>query len=278
MRVLITGTTGFIGKYMDLLFRGRGDQVWRLVRKPTGAANEIIWDFISPLPEIPEVDVFIHLAGVVNFNERFDAEQYAVNTMATYQLVRLAALRGTFFIFSSSMAGIHGSEGILTTASPLAPIGHYGISKYLAEELIRASAGRWIIVRLGGIYGLDGPAHLGLNRSITNAYYRRQPPVLKGSGRAKRNYLLVSDTVRWIAAIVDDPGPHIGKTIGLSGSENLSLREYLANIAEILADGAPLVEQNGPDGQDMIFEGEQAPFALTSFKEYLKQLGQARKL
>ena len=74
MRYLITGATGFIGTHLCRALVARGDEVVALVRTPGKASNLPaavqhlaggLGLFADPSTRLPEVDVVVHLAGVV---------------------------------------------------------------------------------------------------------------------------------------------------------------------------------------------------------------------
>ncbi len=271
MRVLLSGATGFIGKCLNSILLNEHIDAVHLVRKPSGLTNEVIWDFCSALPNVGSVDVIVHLAAYVSFAAELEPEQYLVNTMGTYHLARLSKAQKIPLIFAS-MAGVHGISGHFNKHSKVYPVNHYGMSKYLAEELIRTEAYAWTILRIGGVYGFNGPAHLGLNKSIGQAYAFREAPLLRGSGAGKRNYISVDDAAQWIASIVVDTPRYADQFIYFANPQILSIREYLTAVAKILADDGSLREEPGADGADMVIESDPAPFALSTFEGYLQKL------
>ena len=77
MKVAVTGATGLIGSALVPHLKARGDDVLRLVRRATTAADEVSWD-----PETETVDVqalhgveaIVHLAGVGVGDRRWTAD------------------------------------------------------------------------------------------------------------------------------------------------------------------------------------------------------------
>lgn len=66
MRVVIAGSSGFLGSHLVQHLRGAGHQVTRLVRRPPSAPDESAWDPYSGTLEqdvIESADVVINLAG-----------------------------------------------------------------------------------------------------------------------------------------------------------------------------------------------------------------------
>jgi len=273
LRILLTGTNGFVGKQLVLQLKRQGHELFFITRKPVIGNHEFFWDYHTNLPILPEVDVIMHLAAYVRFDQDFNAELYQVNTQATIKLANYARQKNVCLIFTSS-AGVHGTKGRFNSQSPIAPAGHYAVSKWLAEEYIKQSLQNWIIIRISGVYGLDGPAHLGLNHSLSEAYHKKIIPTIYGTGTGRRNYILVSDLVNWLAYLCGHKALFIRQMIYMSSPEILTIREYLQSISRILVDNQPLKENSGNEGFDMIVEPSDAPVALTVFEDYLQQLKQ----
>ena len=193
-----------MGRHLVDALKRDGHELYIITRHADASNGQLFWDFAGELPELPKVDIIVHLAACVDFSQDFQALQYEVNTLATARLAAYAKKQDAWMIFASSVA-VHGTQRPLGPKTPVAPNSHYGISKWLAEESIRHSCSRWIITRLHGIYGLGGPTHLGLNRSISEAYHEHKAPSLYGTGVSKRNYINVLDAASWLAACCRSP-------------------------------------------------------------------------
>ncbi len=280
MKVLVTGATSFVGGFLVKALEQKGHEVFCLVRTASDFKKEIIWDFKSQLPaDIPVCDGIIHLAAYVDFSQDMKVEQYEVNTVSTLKLSLWARDNNSWFIFAS-MAGLHGGERSINCNSPIAPPNHYAMSKYLAEQAIEQTLTQFYILRIGGIYGINGPKHLGLNTAITEAFENKKVPVLKGGGAAQRNYISVEDVVKWIIALVDkfsvENVKESERIIYMASEEVLSIREYLLAISEILLGTDGLEELPGSNGAGCIIESSVAPVTLRTFKEYLMGLSCVR--
>ena len=285
MRILMTGSTGFTGKCLLKLLEDSGYEMWHLVRNKKGFKNEFVWDFISPLPEeMPPCDIVIHLAAHVNFGQSFEIIQYNVNTVSTIKLSAYAKAHNAYFIFAS-MVGVHGSQyTVIDGDTPVKPENHYALSKYISEEVIKACLQNYVILRICGIYGLDGPEHLGLNRAISNAVHKKMVPVLKGPGKAKRNYICVHDVARWILYLVNNyevvphsTEPGIKEILYLAGPEVLTIEDYLKLIMETILPGMELERIDGFGSSDLIVKASSAPFSELTFKQYLSSLVSSAK-
>lgn len=279
MRVLITGSTGFVGRHLLVMLEESHCEVFHLVRTEKGFSREFVWDFRGPLPEgLPFCDVVIHLAAHVDFSLNLDIKQYNVNTVSTMRLADYAKSRNAYFILAS-MTGIHGSSLTLVDKfSPVNPDNNYSMSKYLAEEVVKACIDKYSILRICGIYGLDGPIHLGLNRAIIDAVHKKKPPVLKGLGSAKRNYIYVRDVVSWILYLIQrhktvlNENDNIEEILYMSSSEVLTIKEYLMTILDVLLPGKELITEEGEESTDAVVNASPVPFVMITFRQYMESL------
>jgi nucleoside-diphosphate-sugar epimerase len=185
----------------------------------------------------------------------------------------------TAFIFASTV-GVHGSQyTVIDKDTPIKPENHYAVSKYLSEEVIKACLQNYSILRICGIYGLDGPEHLGLNRAISNAVHKKNVPVLMGPGKAKRNYICVQDVARWISRLVNNyetvsrsTKTGIKEVLYFASSETMTVEEYLELITETILGGIELERKSGPESLDLVVRASHAPFPQLIFRQYLSML------
>jgi UDP-glucose 4-epimerase len=126
----------------------------------------------------------------------------------------------------------------------------YGLSKWLAEEMIQASGCRAAIIRFGGIFGGAGPHHLALNRVLRDAR-EGAPPTIVGSGSARRNYVYVEDAANALVHCVVAP---LYGVFTMGGNNVSSVREMLEAVSDVYGlPQRPLVKP-GRDGPDQIVE------------------------
>ena len=282
MRILLTGKTGFTGRALMPMLEVSGHDVFCLVRREKETEQDILWDLSSPHPpNLPPFDVLIHLAARVDFERALDPILYRVNTVATLYLASAARERKAYFILASTV-GVHGADqAYLDENAPIKPATHYAMSKYLAEEAVKSHGGPYSLLRINGIYGLDGPSHLGLNRAISGAFHRREKPVLRGPGKSRRNYICVIDVARWIDHLVKryeglprkSSAPE--ETLYLAGPEVISIEEYLIQVAAACLPGEDILRQEGTESGDLIVHATPFPFEPMTFRQYLHGIKKA---
>jgi len=250
--VLVTGASGFVGKSVVKHLEADGWDVIPLVRSVDGNRSLKI-DFESPsvfsdLSAVPGVDAIVHLATNVGFDGKSLEEIFLANIAATTALITLAKHMGAHFVFASAALVAGSKERHIGRQTPDNPDSPYMVSKLLAEQTIQASGVRQTILRIGGVFGINGPNHLGLNRAIRSVI-EGEAPVVTGNGSVRRNYIYVNDIAATIADVLrrDIFGTHL-----VAGSESLSIKEMLSSLCEVFLPGVDPIYREGSAGFDQL--------------------------
>jgi len=276
-RLLITGATGFVGKtLLNRISKSNNFDIYSLVREKSGFPNEIILDlgsdsFKKAIDDFPDVDVVIHLGAKIGWDGSTKAQLFAPNVLATAELSKWAKRIGAYFIFASAAIVCGVNTPLIDSKSVPNPDTDYGYSKWLAEEAIRTSRVRQAILRIAGIFGKDGPDHLGLNKSIKEAL-NGNVPVLYGSGDIKRNYIYVEDVVNIILYCIDKgiEGTHL-----VAGSYTYTMLQMLEALCDILIPGTSPQHQKGQKGADQIIKHSSYLPKGRTFKSAVEDIAKA---
>jgi nucleoside-diphosphate-sugar epimerase len=252
MRVLITGAEGFLGTASTAALSAARFDVRAVTRRP-GRVGAIECDLADPravcaLLAAVEPEAIVNLAAAADFSPGVLPLLYPVNTLCPALMANWCAANSAYLV-QASMA-VHGREAArFDVQQPGAPQTDYGRSKWLAEEAIAASGCPSGVIRLGGIFGSRGPAHLGLNRAIAEAQSRKRPTIV-GHGSARRNYIHVDDAAAGIVACVT------GRLRGVfyAAGEIQTIRDMLQAVCDVWLPGEVPFEQTGPEAADQIVE------------------------
>lgn len=248
MKILITGASGFLGRYLldDLCVH---NEVVCLGRRPGitlkgRSVPTIIHDFRtgtvpSGLP--PRVDVVIHLAAMVGqVDTSLISEQRMINVIFTQALLEYAKSAGaTCFLYASS-GGVYGyRSGMHREVDTPSPRDAYNLTKLQAEDIARSYSPhfRVPILRLYYLYG-PGQERTRLVSSLAHRIRDGIPLHLQYGGSMKLNPTYISDAVTACNHIIssDHHGP-----VNVAGPEIVSLKE-LCNMIGVALRITPLFE------------------------------------
>ena len=164
MKALVTGATGFVGSHLAEALRRRGYEVTALARSSrkaetlTSVGVRVVPGDLHDAAALERAaagqDIIYHVAGVVA--ARDEAEFLRANRDGTRNIVNAAERGGNprFVLVSSLAAAGPSPRGApLTGRETPNPVTAYGRSKLAAEQVVRASALRWSVIRPPIVYG-----------------------------------------------------------------------------------------------------------------------------
>lgn len=239
MKVLVSGSSGFIGRSLVKALEQRGDQVTRLVR---GAAtgDELLWDPARDLLDrsaIEGFDAVVNLAGVGIGDRRWTAARKAAilesRVRATSLLSRTAGglQHKPRVLVSASAIGIYGERGdeVLTEKSPAGEGFTAKVAKAWEHSTSAAEEGgiRVVHVRTAVVLGKSGGA---LSRQLP--LFRAGLGAKLGSGKQWFSWITLEDEISVILRLLDDDA--------ISGPVNASSPAPVTNAAFTRALGVAL--------------------------------------
>lgn len=253
--VLVTGATGFIGRATLSALTDAGWQVTCGSRSGSEAVGRgiVYLDLAAPetilaLAKSSRFDAIVHLGASIGWSGATEAEMFVPNVLSTGCLAYLSGLWSSHLIYASA-AIVHGvrSESI-DSDSPICTDTAYARSKWLGEQLLESSGVKHCSLRIAGVFGGNGPVHLGLNRAIAGVL-EGEPPVQIGYGAALRNYVYVRDVARAIVHVLQEgmTGTHL-----LAGHESMTVGEMLRQVCDVLAPGLQPVVKTGDEASNQI--------------------------
>ena len=270
MRVLITGAKGFLGGELRRQLEQTKHMVIPFVRKKVGLGdiecdigntNKLLISLDEQRP-----DVVINCAAKVDFSERSIQDQYNVNALAP-AVIASWCMDNKAYLIQISGSIVNGNTLVKSGVNSMElPINYYGETKLLADRAIRVSQCEHAIIRFGGIYGEDGPNHLGINRVITQAKLGNIPTII-GKGKGVRNYTHVQDAAKLIVYCIDNNimGTHY------SGShQSISIAQMINDICSIYLDNSKPKYKDGLESIDQITEVSSNLPKTKLFKEALQ--------
>ncbi|EGR1868763.1 NAD-dependent epimerase/dehydratase family protein [Vibrio vulnificus] len=236
MKILMTGSTGFIGNYLASL-----EIIDRYVVRIGEKHNfqscfaidslnaETNWD-----GAFEGIEVVIHLAGLAHSN-RFSEQDYEkVNVAGTLRLACEASKQGVRrFVFVSSIGvnGTYTSNEPFSVNSSVNPHNEYAQSKYNAElglkKIAEESGLEVVIVRPTLVYGPDAPGNFGMLTKLI----KRLPLLPFGLATNRRDFISVQNLADLLVTCATHPNA-AGHTFLASDSETVSTKEFTNAIAK----------------------------------------------
>ncbi|HDZ73830.1 MAG TPA: NAD-dependent epimerase/dehydratase family protein [Aurantimonas coralicida] len=224
MRILLTGSSGFVGQHLLPYLRGRGHQVLTLARGSQTAAGPFAWEGPADLADIerwpswPEhIEALVHLAALNPGRgdpQAFDLEALRhANVGATAALTRRARREGVRRVVFVSTALVHrpSHEGFVSQSDRPVPANAYARSKLEAEEIfwtsLKGGDTEGSVLRPAPVYGS------GARGNITKLIRLARLPLplpLEGLGSA-RSLLAVNHLAEALELCLGSPAA-IGET------------------------------------------------------------------
>lgn len=262
MKVLITGSAGFIGSHLARTHLLMGDQVIGIDNFCSGNPRNIReisdsnWSFIEgdildPLLRFPKsVDKIYHFASPASPPKYMSLSRNTmdVNTIGTQKLIDLAAHTGARILFAST-SEVYGdplthpqSESYWGNVNPIGVRSVYDESKRFGETLVAFAAREEIadtaIIRIFNTYGPNMDPYDGrvVSTFIRQTLLEEQLSVF-GTGHQTRSFCYIDDLVRGILSVMDS---QIRGPINLGNPTEFSLLELAEIIGAVLKKPAKL--------------------------------------
>ncbi len=209
--VLVTGGAGFVGSHvvrrlaqsgpvivLDDLSTGRIDNLPRGVQF---VAGDVRSEADVSAAMAGGVEAVVHCAAQTSVARSMAEPEsdWSINVAGTREVARQAQRHGVRrFVFFSSGGAIYGDTRLAADESQLAqPASHYGLNKYVAEQIVRLEAPSHAILRPSNIYGAGqrcdqegGVVSIFLERLFGDGRVE-----IHGDGRQRRDFVYVDDVV-----------------------------------------------------------------------------------
>jgi nucleoside-diphosphate-sugar epimerase len=241
-RVLVTGTTGFLGPAVAGALAAAGHGVVRGARAlPAGGAGTwVAYGEIGPDTTwdgaLDGIDVVVHLAGLAHLPDEMAtaaADAFGrVNAEGTARLTAAAVHAGVRRLVLMSSALVHGpaSPGRpFTERDTPAPATPYARSKLLSEAAARGAALEWVFLRPPMVYG---PGARGNFRRLVQLV-RAGVPLPLGAARAPKSFIGIDNLADAVVRAVEHPHA-AGQVFLVADAETTSTVGLVRHIADAL--------------------------------------------
>jgi uncharacterized protein YbjT (DUF2867 family) len=240
MKVLVTGSTGYVGHYVVKALLEAGHSVVSVSRDAaksktaSGAKLEVFGNVEYLMGDIANgnglkeamtgVDAVVHLVGII-----------AEKGVQTFQRVHIDGTRNV--LEAAKAAGVKRYLHMSALGASANAISGYSSSKFQAEELVRASSLDWTIFRPSLVFGVGDDFFGHVLRNLVS-----QAPVVPqiGDGMFLFRPIWVGDVSASFVQSLTKPET-IGKIFDLVGPKEFTFKELSALMQTVLGSKKPVV-------------------------------------
>lgn len=239
-RALITGLSGFTGRYMAKELRAAGYQIWGINESSTKGLSikADLTDLGSLHAAIAEIKphVVVHLAGIAFVGHSQPSAFYEVNLIGTRNLLQSLEpfAEQMECVLLASSANVYGNaqEGLIAETQSPNPSNDYAVSKLAMEFMAKTWIPRLpiVIARPFNYTGI-GQTDNFLIPKIVSHFLRLEKSISLGNLEVWREFNDVRDVVSaYRELILNKP---IGKTFNVCSGNLISLREVMALATQL---------------------------------------------
>jgi len=265
--ILLTGTSGFIGKkLLNVLLREYGkENILALTSSPIKECRYLLHnnfnfdeDFFLE-SGFDNIDTIIHAGAFTpkNGRESNNVDKSNSNITNTTRLINAKLPNLKKFIFLSTL-DVYAPTSIISENSIIDPISLYGQSKLYCEKIIRnwAKTNNYIyqLLRIGHTYGPGEELYEKIIPITFKNIIESKPVQLFGNGNEVRSFIYISDVTSAISKAIHLKSSNV---INIVGNEQISISNLITKIITITGKDVEIIKvKNKTIGRDLIFDNQ----------------------
>jgi UDP-glucose 4-epimerase len=226
MRVLVTGSHGFIGSQLVLALKERGDEVICLDPKD-GSSLFMVGRAVKG-----NIDEVYHLACVNQEQaEHLPLGNLEVNALGAKLMSQFAREEGARFVYTST-ASVYGNtpKQPLSVWDEVQPKSDYAVAKLAGEHFVFNSGADYTVFRLSNVYGpgqtTENP-YCGVVAKFFEAAIDGKPLQIIGDGSQTRDFTYVEDILPHLM------NPELKGLLNCSHGVETSVKDLMRGICEL---------------------------------------------
>lgn len=250
MKILISGTAGFIGSHLCEHLLERDHEVRAMVHYGTANIDhlkgriEVVRGDVRFPDECREaaegVEAIAHLAALIHVDRSRKYPQlfWETNVGGTMNMLEAARKQDAVFLHMSTCEVLgHIPHGKADEEYPLKqPRSPYAASKYAAEGYCHAYHATYGLGRIARCFNITGLRQkIGVKGAVIPTWINRvlagKPPLIYGSGLQTRDYTDVRDVVRGLALMLESEGAK-GELLHFCSGFERTIKEIALKIIE----------------------------------------------
>jgi CDP-paratose 2-epimerase len=230
MRVLVTGSEGFIGRHAARRLHERGHHVTAVDKRNQLSTADL--PTLQRIVDATEPEVIVHLGAScsTSVSLRSPAADFTDNAVGTFNVAEAARRTGGIPVLFTSSVKVHpGPDGLI------APLGQ---SKLVGEQYLRLYGDLYglphVILRPSTVYGRgqNGSPEAGWVTWFLRAVHEKRQITIHGDGTQSRDILHIGDLEGLLVDIVENFGAYQGRTYDVGGGPDneVSLLDLLHGL------------------------------------------------
>jgi GDP-4-dehydro-6-deoxy-D-mannose reductase len=242
MKVLVTGSNGFVGKYLMAELTTKGKTAIGIDIESndsnTFCINIMNEDDLNDILTKLHPDLVIHLAGIPNVDHYNKSLVYDINFKGTLNLLNACVQQKKMprFVFISS-SQVYGNVSLdrlpIDESFHIEPINHYGASKVAGEVAVKTFCYEYgleyVILRPFNHTG-PGQTEKFVIPKIVNAFKRQETTISLGNIDTIRDYTDVRDVVSAYNCIIDKFLP--GSIYNIASGQGITVSNILKKLTQ----------------------------------------------
>ena len=231
-KVLVTGSSGFIGSHVADVLEQQGYQVVLFDVKPSDFKKPLQEEFIGSILEISDIEkamkgcqYVFHFAAQADIGLSSEKPEKTIqdNIIGTLNIIEVARKYKVKRVLFSSTIYVYSELGSF-----------YRVSKQACEKIIeeyqREYSLDYTILRFGSLYGPRANKFNAIHNYLIHAI-KDKKITRRGDGEELREYIHVYDAARLSVDALDDE--YRNKHLIISGNQQIRVKDLLMMINEI---------------------------------------------
>lgn len=253
-KILVTGSGGFVGGIVARYLARQGFDVTGTVHThdAEGGFLTVRCDLSQPWEIAGTFDAIVHTAGALPYRQPSMLAYKESNIDAMQHLVAFAKAHGVCRVIYFSTIGIYGdfqgNPGVDEDAPRINPDA-YGLTKYVAECILRESGLETMSLRMPGLIGPDARP-VWFTKTVER-FRRNEPVTIYAPDYATRNFVWAEDVARFVAVLLQKKHWENDRLV-LAAKESVTIRALTNEMKR----------RTHSSSEICVAEGDRPPFCL----------------